>query len=81
MATKVMTRTMATTLIAEKLTKQADNRKLTLRRRLPAGASALRGYAIEYAAAFRSALETRSVMQAELAMREMGRVGLLDALD
>ena len=31
--------------------------------------------------AFRRALETRSVSQAELALREMGRVGLLDALD
>ena len=31
--------------------------------------------------AFRQALETRSVTQAELAMREMRRVGLLDALD
>jgi hypothetical protein len=31
--------------------------------------------------AFRQALETRSVKQAELAMREMRRVGLLDALD
>jgi hypothetical protein len=31
--------------------------------------------------AFRRALETRSVTQAELAMREMRRVGLLDALD
>jgi hypothetical protein len=31
--------------------------------------------------AFRRAIETRSVGQAELAMREMGRVGLLEALD
>jgi hypothetical protein len=31
--------------------------------------------------AFRRALETRSVTQAEHAMREMARVGLLDALD
>jgi hypothetical protein len=31
--------------------------------------------------AFRRSLETRSIAQAELAMREMGRVGLLDALD
>src|SRR5215472_10653641 len=31
--------------------------------------------------AFRRALETRSVTQAEHAMREMRRVGLLDALD
>jgi hypothetical protein len=30
---------------------------------------------------FERALETRSVAQAELAMREMRRVGLLDALD
>jgi hypothetical protein len=29
MTTKVMTRTMAATLIAEKLAKQADNRQLT----------------------------------------------------
>ena len=32
-------------------------------------------------AAFRRALETRSVTQAEFALREMRRVGLLDALD
>jgi hypothetical protein len=30
---------------------------------------------------FWRAIETRSVNQAELALREMGRVGLLDALD
>ena len=30
---------------------------------------------------FRRSIEVRSVSQAEMAMREMGRVGLLDALD
>jgi hypothetical protein len=32
-------------------------------------------------APFRRALDVRSVMQAESAAREMGRLGLLDALD
>jgi hypothetical protein len=32
-------------------------------------------------ARFRRALEVRSIMQAEWAAREMGRLGLLDALD
>jgi hypothetical protein len=32
-------------------------------------------------ARFRRALDVRSVMQAEMAAREMGRLGLLDALD
>jgi hypothetical protein len=32
-------------------------------------------------ARFRRGLEVRSVMQAEIAAREMGRLGLLDALD